>query len=325
MNRLLARIFSERRKAERLDWEAIEMAVRSALHQAGAAALSELLQWEPPPADQRSVPCPCGQQAPYHELRSKPFLTAVGPATISRPYYLCPHCHAGQFPVDVELDIENSEFSPGVRRMLATVGQQAPFDQGRQQMKLLADLEVTTKAVERIAEAIGQDIAACEQEEIERALQLDLPILVGEPVPILYVLLDGTGVPVVKKETEGRSGKHEENQPTPGRSSWDAYLRRPKPMPKAILSAIRIPPPIRAPSRPPSSSANASIGKLGNGAGAAPKRRWSWVMDQSGSGIRLNGISPVRRRSSTCITRANLSGSWLGSCTPMMRPSRTGG
>jgi hypothetical protein len=42
-----------------------------------------------------------------------------------------------------------------VRRLLATVGQQAPFDQGRQQMKLLADLEVTTKAVERIAEAMG--------------------------------------------------------------------------------------------------------------------------------------------------------------------------
>jgi hypothetical protein len=35
VNRLLARIFSERRKAARLDWEAIEMAVRSALHQAG--------------------------------------------------------------------------------------------------------------------------------------------------------------------------------------------------------------------------------------------------------------------------------------------------
>jgi hypothetical protein len=94
VNRLLARIFSRRRKAERLDLEAIEMAVRSALRQAGAAALSELLQFEPPPADQRSVPCPCGQQAPYHELRSKPFLTAVGPATISRPCYLCPHCHA---------------------------------------------------------------------------------------------------------------------------------------------------------------------------------------------------------------------------------------
>jgi Phage integrase family len=81
----------------------------------------------------------------------------VGKVEVSRPYYLCPHCHAGQFPADVELDIENREFSPGVRRMQAMVGQEAPFDQGRQQMKLLADLEVTTKAVERTAEAIGED------------------------------------------------------------------------------------------------------------------------------------------------------------------------
>ncbi len=31
--------------------------------------------------------------------------------------------------------------------------------------------------------------------------------MIGEPVPILYVQMDGTGVPVVKKETEGRKGK----------------------------------------------------------------------------------------------------------------------
>jgi hypothetical protein len=93
--------------------------------------------------------------------------------------------------------------------MLATVGQEAQFDHGRQQMKLLADMEVTTKAVERTAEAIGEDIAAREQAEIQRAMQLDLPIVVGEPVPILYVLMDGTGVPAVRKETVGRQGKTE--------------------------------------------------------------------------------------------------------------------
>ena len=206
---MLRVIFSERRRTGRLDLEAIEMAVRSAMHQAGAAALTELLQFEAPAAEQRSLACGCGQQAQYRELRSKPVLTVVGPTTVSRPYYLCPHCHAGQFPADVALDIENTEFSPGVRRMLATVGQDAPFDHGRQQMKLLANLEVTTKAVERTAEAVGQDIAAREQKEIERAMQLDLPIVVGEPIPILYVLMDGTGVPVVKKETEGRNGKNE--------------------------------------------------------------------------------------------------------------------
>jgi hypothetical protein len=109
--------------------------------------------------------------------------------------------------VDVELDIEHTEFSPGVRRMHALVGQAAPFDQGREQMKLLAGLEVTTKSVERIAEAIGGDIAQREQAEIQKALQLDLPVIAGEPIPILYVQMDGTGVPVVKKETLGRQGK----------------------------------------------------------------------------------------------------------------------
>jgi hypothetical protein len=91
--------------------------------------------------------------------------------------------------------------------MHALVGQQAPFDHGRQQMRVLADLEVTTKAVERTAEAIGGDIAQRQQQEIERAVQLDLPIVVGQPIPVLYVQMDGTGVPVVKKETEGRKGK----------------------------------------------------------------------------------------------------------------------
>jgi hypothetical protein len=201
-------VFQSRRKAGRVDLEALETLVRSAMYRAGAAALSELLQFPAPIADQqRSISCSCGRQAHYRELRSKPVLTAVGTVNVSRPYYLCPHCHRGQFPADVELDIEDTESSPGVRRMQAMVGQEAPFDHGRQQVKVLANLEVTTKAVERTAEAVGSDIALREQQEIQRAVQLDLPIVIGEPVPILYVQMDGTGVPVVKKETEGRKGK----------------------------------------------------------------------------------------------------------------------
>lgn len=183
------------------------MAVRSAMHQAGAAALTELLQFPAPSADHRRVACACGQQAPYREIRSKPVLTAVGRVEVSRPYYLCPHCHTGQFPADVELDIANTEFSPGVRRMQAMVGQEAPFDHGREQMKVLAGLEVTTKSVERTAEAMGDDIAGREQQQMQKAVQWDLPIVVGEPIPILYVQMDGTGIPVVKKETVGRQGK----------------------------------------------------------------------------------------------------------------------
>ena len=79
--------------------------------------------------------------------------------------------------------------------MQAMVGQEAPFDDGREQMKILAGLEVTTKSVERTAEALGADIAQREKAEIQRALQLDLPVIAGEPIRIVYVQMDGTGIP----------------------------------------------------------------------------------------------------------------------------------
>ena len=188
------------------------MAFRATMHQAGASGLTRLLTEEPP--QQRHLPCACGGTADYQELRSKPVLTAVGHARILRPYYLCSRCHEGQFPTDQALDIERTEFSPGVRRMLAVVGSEcSSFRLGAEQMLLLAGLEVTAKAVERVAEAIGSDIAAREQAEIQKALQLELPATLGPPIPILYVELDGTGVPVVAKETEGREGRQEGKPP----------------------------------------------------------------------------------------------------------------
>jgi Uncharacterised protein family (UPF0236) len=190
----------------------VERGLRSALHQAGAKALTQLLQFEAPVPAQRQRPCACGHPAQYQGLRSKPVLTVLGRAAITRPYYLCAECHHGQFPADGELDVDGTALSPGVRRMLAVVGAAASFDHGRQQMEALAGLEITAKAVERTAEAIGSDMANSEQREIGRAAQLDLPRIIsatqmGKPVPILYVQMDGTGVPVVQKETVGRKGK----------------------------------------------------------------------------------------------------------------------
>ena len=227
---LLGRVFAERNQTGRMDLEAVEMAFRAALHQAGAAALSRLLEFAEPAPEQRSIACACGHRARYRELRSRRILTAVGEVELRRPWYLCPRCHEGQFPADEALDVKDTDFSPGVRRMQALVGQDAPFDHGRAQMKLLAGLEVTAKSVERSAEAIGEDIARREQQEIQRAVQLDLPVIVGEPIPLLYVQMDGTGVPAVNKETAGRKS-HTEGQPAHTRearlgcvftqSSWD--------------------------------------------------------------------------------------------------------
>src|SRR3989442_7403463 len=67
--------------------------------------------------------------------------------------------------------------------MMALVGSQSSFAQGRQQLELLAGLTVTTKAVERHAETIGADIAVRQQADMHRVLQWPWPEAGGEPIP----------------------------------------------------------------------------------------------------------------------------------------------
>jgi len=204
---MVQKIFADQRQTGRLDLEAIETFVRESMHRAGAGALSHLLQVDPPA--QASLVCRCGHSARYKEQRRKPMLTVVGRVEYERPYYVCSHCHHAPNPADAALGVAGEEFSPGVRRMMAVVGSEAAFDVGREQLELLAGLHVSTKSVERQAQRIGAEIRELEQLEIQRSVQLELPIPIGPPIPVLYVEIDGTGVPVVRKETAGRTGKVE--------------------------------------------------------------------------------------------------------------------
>jgi len=111
--------------------------------------------------------------------------------------------------VDQALGIAGLESSPGVRRMEAVVGSDAAFARGCEPLKVLAGLDVPAKAIERTAETIGADIAKREQEDIARAKQLVLPAVSKQNIPKLYVMMDGTGVPAVASETQGRAGKME--------------------------------------------------------------------------------------------------------------------
>jgi len=183
------------------------MLVRGSMHCAGAEILSRLLSQ--PSGESGQTPCACGQAAQYHDTRPKELLTVLGPVKFQRGYYVCPHCRQGQSPRDRELDVEAVSCSPGVRRMMAVVGSESSFEQGREQLELLAGIQVTAKAVERQAEAIGSNVEVHQQVEIQRAKQLELPAVCAPAVSILYIAMDGTAIPVVKAETEGRAGKVE--------------------------------------------------------------------------------------------------------------------
>ena len=207
IGRLLRVIFAGWRKTGSIDLEAVEMLVRDSMHQLGPATLSHLLSLSGPrPA---TVECACGRPAHLHDTRPKQLLTVVGRVRCQRAYHICPHCQAGHVLRDAELDVVGTACSPGVRRMMAAVGSDARFDRGREQLAVLAGLEVTTKAVGRHAAAIGADIAGGEQAKIDRAVQLELPQILGKSVPVIYMEMDGTQVPMGRAELEGRTGRIE--------------------------------------------------------------------------------------------------------------------
>jgi hypothetical protein len=93
--------------------------------------------------------------------------------------------------------------------MMARVGAKESFDDGREDLEELAGVRVTAKEVGRVSEAIGSQVEViADRERIQIMEGKILPL--APPVPVLYVLIDGTGVPVVPSEAEGRKGKQTE-------------------------------------------------------------------------------------------------------------------
>jgi len=128
-----------------------------AVYTGRCAALSQLLQFPAPNEEGRTLACPWAT-SPLPRAAQQPVMTAVGPVEVLRLTIYAHHCGVGQFRWMSNWIIENTEFSPGVRRC-GDGGPGGPLRSWREQMKSSGRLEVTTKSVERTAEAIGADIA----------------------------------------------------------------------------------------------------------------------------------------------------------------------
>ena len=199
-------MLQDRQRLEHLDLEASEMAIRAAMHQMGGVLLEKLLNSDGGGYRGAHLDCGQGHPAAFVGYRSKQILTVLSSVEVQRAYYHCPSCESGWVPKDQELDVVGSSFSPGVRRMTGRVGAKQPFAQGRDDLEELAGVVVQTKQVERISAQLGVQVEAFCQREREALLSGKVAPLLPA-VPILYIAIDGTGVPVVPRETEGRRGK----------------------------------------------------------------------------------------------------------------------
>jgi hypothetical protein len=160
------------------------------------------------------IGCAAGHQAQFVSYRDKTVDTVLGPVTVSRAWYHCAACRHGLAPRDGELGTAGQTMSPGLAKMSARAAAAVPFTSGAGLVGELAGITLTGKRLGRHAEADGRAAAAVIKAEAAAiAARTLVPLPPPAPVPDkLYVAIDGTGVPMMTAETDGRPGKGEDGK-----------------------------------------------------------------------------------------------------------------
>ena len=190
-----------------LDMREIEEGFRKAALSGASVIFSRLLSDIP-----ENIPvCPkCGSAMRCLGKRKKNITSLLGEGEITRGYYECETCHEHSTPKDELLGIEGTSFTPGVRRAAAKLASCDSFESCSTGLLELCGLFVSSKDTERIAESIGERIENSNAQRIKTAMEGNTPAVPVKPGERMYIEFDGTGVPMTKRELNGRRGKQED-------------------------------------------------------------------------------------------------------------------
>lgn len=190
--------------------EAIERAAQTAAAQIGLAALAGVVDWAGTRTPARAS-CPdAGHDARLVARRTKTIRTLLGTIQARRGYYHCARCRKGFAPLDDRLGVAGTSLSPGLARACALAGAEMPYDTSRRFIATVTGLDLaSTSTLARTTRAQGtraRDLIAA-----ERAAPGPVPgarAKDGTDGPDLcYIVLDGTGAPMLPRECADRPGK----------------------------------------------------------------------------------------------------------------------
>jgi hypothetical protein len=179
---------------------------------AGCGMLGQLLAADPGYRGPR-IPCGQGHEAEFVSCRDKLIDTVLGPVTLTRAWYHCAECKHGLAPRDAELGVAGASMSPGLAAMNDLAAAAGPFAGAARLLEELAGVRLGARRVERAAEASGAAVAAAGRGRAALIAARKLVPLPPVPLPDkLYIVIDGTGVPMTARETAGRNGKGEDGR-----------------------------------------------------------------------------------------------------------------
>ncbi|MDR1441116.1 MAG: ISKra4 family transposase [Bifidobacteriaceae bacterium] len=156
------------------------------------------------------VPCPQGHGTPAHSTRPKAISTMAGDIKIKRAYHYCRACRDGFFPADRLLGVEARTTSTAFDRAVTAAAREVSFARAAQLVEEITGRHApSVSRCERIAKRSGRAARALIEADTARAVCAKPGALrrCWDPGATAYVLIDGTGLPMVPSETAGRQGK----------------------------------------------------------------------------------------------------------------------
>lgn len=173
------------------------MGLRAALLKDGRGLLEKLLQSA---AD--SLPQPQGQKGEKcHCQRRRTVETIFGSIDLKRHYLYSPRDQQGRCPLDEALGLIDGT-SPGLVRLASRAAAREGFEAASDDLKELAGIQIDGRQIQRLVAHSGPRVAA--------QLKLTSSAVNVKPMPICYVEADGTGIPMLARELEGRKGKQDD-------------------------------------------------------------------------------------------------------------------
>jgi len=186
----------------------LEILIRSAIFKPAAALVGVLLQeaadridtaYQPKPAEERKGRVPIQVQCLF------------GTFELRRTYFHNPSLKQGHYPADAALGLEIT-YTPGLARLMCLEGaDESTYLKAERHLEQTGGIRVSARQIQRVVQRVGSDAQKWQQRPAQPA---------ACDAPILYISADGTGVPMVPEELEGRRGK----QPDGTAKTRQAYL-----------------------------------------------------------------------------------------------------
>lgn len=171
------------------------MGLRCALLHDGSRLLEDLLATAIAGCDQATARQP--DEKVYHR-RALTVETVLGPVRLERDYFYSAARQEGRAPADEALGLLDG-YSPGLAKLMCRIAAQQSYELAAADLLAYGAIAVEGRAIQRMANRMGPPMHATRAAQPEPAPP--------QPISVLYVEGDGTGIPMMRALLEGKKGR----------------------------------------------------------------------------------------------------------------------